>query len=79
MEHWQRKGVLKCAQKATILSVNYCYVLPLFNAQIYDYSTLLLPSFPSYDLSAALFVSYISVFSDVPVPVVCVCVCVFPT
>ena len=50
-----------------------CYMI------IYDYGTLLLPSFPSNDLSAALFVSEISVLSDALVPVVCVCVCVFPT
>ena len=47
-----------------------CYMI------IYDYGTLLLPSFPSNDLSAALFVSEISVLSDALVPVVCVCVCV---
>ena len=43
-----------------------------FYAQKYYYSTFLFPSFPLYDLSAALFVSYIFVFPDVTV--VCVCV-----
>ena len=45
------------------------------NEQFDTHIAFLFPSFPLYDLSAALFVSYIFAFPDVTLPVVCVCVC----